>query len=1391
MRRLVRSRDASLLEWGAALRSGTVGLIVFGVLIIGGWHSELAADEPRIQFVLESSSEASANAPSQDLNSDEFSSGSEREVLAQAAPSQDEVPDAAALYRKGKSLYRAGEYAEAIKYFKQVIALDAEYKGAKNYLEQAQARLVQSKEQQKQAEKEAERLQQEKQLAEQRRQAEQARKRQEDQIKELLSAAGRARKAGDYNQSISLYNQVLALEAGNRKAESGKAKVERLIVKQKEEIEQERARQQQRAEEAKQKAAEEKARQARLAQEQQRKAEEKRAEAEREAQEQKRKAEEEKAREERLAQEQQRKAEEKRAEEERRAEQLRRKAEEERAREARLAQERKAKAEEKDRQEKVKQLLREAKRAAKRDAFDEAVALYGQVLSLDTGNADAIEGRQNAQAEKAEQLARQEREKAEKQQEEAEQKRKDELRRQEEARLAAQQEKEEKIQSLLRTGKSALKSKDYDAAIAAFGQVLQLDPEQSRAQQDLARAQERKQAAVEDARKAALDQRYEAVEALYDQGNYEGAIAAAEALLVDQPDYAKALSLIDEAKGAMAEQEQKALEVELAQYLKRASVYLEADQLDQAEVELTTILEKNPENGDAQKMLQQIAARRQQIAAEQARLAEQSLKEEEARKMAEAESLFAEAKAAYLAGDVLGAVETWKKVLEIKTDHAPTLEYLKQTEAEYAAGLQEKERQELEQARRAEIEALLNQNVPLLDLKDTDIDNVLSLLGTISGFNIIATEGVEGIITVNIRNKTVGEALEMILIPNGFKYTISEKDITVSTNFVTNILPLSAEAYRKIEKILEDPTSLEDPTQELRRIIYGEVGISTIPGKDLRLNPNTRSLIVTDTEDNLAKVRAFLQDIPEFVEAEEPLESRHYKLDPDSAQQVYKLIELQLYGELGRRSLSADDPRLLVLEEDTFILIVKDTVDRLKEVEATLNNQSLLERLKREELVAKEFRVALEPEPPAGGPRTEWLYRNEQKVQFVVDVLEQMLYAYEGREEAIAKGRRIFRRSQYNLEEDGTITVVDTPENIKKVDNFLSQSQRRGTIVEPIPIKHADINAMLNLLNRVTGRVRTTSQEGGGQVDDSFDRELRLRVSLHADPASQTIIVRAQQQQREQVEAIKDLVAKLDVPVPQVEIESRLVELRMEDSRGLNFDYQFLELFEDRILIDDQDARDTVLNLINTSDQGLSFALGTIGNSKFNFTMSALESLTNAEILSAPKITVISDSAADINIVSNEPYISNVEVNTQGTAVSSDDQLIFDYDQQEVGITLSVTPTVLGDGSVVMDVNPSITTITGRLPVFVGDDTGGSSAALDALGQPITSARTANTRVKVRDGDTLVIGGLIRDEVTKSVDKVPLLGDLPWVGRFFRDTSDTNIKNQLLIFMTVRILPEE
>jgi general secretion pathway protein D len=130
---------------------------------------------------------------------------------------------------------------------------------------------------------------------------------------------------------------------------------------------------------------------------------------------------------------------------------------------------------------------------------------------------------------------------------------------------------------------------------------------------------------------------------------------------------------------------------------------------------------------------------------------------------------------------------------------------------------------------------------------------------------------------------------------------------------------------------------------------------------------------------------------------------------------------------------------------------------------------------------------------------------------------------------------------------------------------------------------------------------------------------------------------------------------------------------------------------------------------------------------------------------------------------------------SQGTATTT---TTFDY-RDDIGIVLNVTPSINLDGLVNMVVTPQITTRTGET-VQISED----------LFPEVFATRSADTRVAVRDGQTIVIGGLIEDQITDTVRKIPLLGDIPIAGHLFRRTIKEKSKTELLIFLTPHVAKE-
>jgi general secretion pathway protein D len=222
----------------------------------------------------------------------------------------------------------------------------------------------------------------------------------------------------------------------------------------------------------------------------------------------------------------------------------------------------------------------------------------------------------------------------------------------------------------------------------------------------------------------------------------------------------------------------------------------------------------------------------------------------------------------------------------------------------------------------------------------------------------------------------------------------------------------------------------------------------------------------------------------------------------------------------------------------------------------------------------------------------------------------------------------------------------------------------------------------------------------------------------------------------------------------------------------------------------------------NTTND-LAVITGLIGGFDVKATIRALSQKSGSDLLSAPKVTVLSGNPANIVIAQEMRYPQSYgEVQSQvGTGGSLNGGAAGvtitagtpqEFTMRNVGVELKVTPTVEEDDySISLDLNPKVTEFEG----FV--EYGGTSVAISGnttvtvpsgFFQPIFSTREVTTKVTVWDGATLVMGGLTREEVKKTSDKVPILGDIPFIGRAFRSKGETSQKRNLLIFVTANLV---
>jgi general secretion pathway protein D len=224
---------------------------------------------------------------------------------------------------------------------------------------------------------------------------------------------------------------------------------------------------------------------------------------------------------------------------------------------------------------------------------------------------------------------------------------------------------------------------------------------------------------------------------------------------------------------------------------------------------------------------------------------------------------------------------------------------------------------------------------------------------------------------------------------------------------------------------------------------------------------------------------------------------------------------------------------------------------------------------------------------------------------------------------------------------------------------------------------------------------------------------------------------------------------------------------------------------------------------LGTPGAALATVTGILGEFNVNAVVRALSQKSGTELLSSPKLTVLSGNQATITVAQELRYpqaygqvqsqVGTGNTNGGGSAgVTITAGTPQDFATRDIGVELKVTPTVEEDDrSISLDLNPRVTEFEG----FV--EYGGSSVAISSgttvtvpsgFYQPIFAVRDISTRVTIWDGATLVMGGLTREDVKTANDKVPVLGNVPVLGRLFRSNGASAQKRNLLIFVTANLV---
>ena len=360
---------------------------------------------------------------------------------------------------------------------------------------------------------------------------------------------------------------------------------------------------------------------------------------------------------------------------------------------------------------------------------------------------------------------------------------------------------------------------------------------------------------------------------------------------------------------------------------------------------------------------------------------------------------------------------------------------------------------------------------------------------------------------------------------------------------------------------------------------------------------------------------------------------------------------------------------------------------------------------------------------------------------------------------------------------------------IGKLIAYLDTPLEQSGNVKVIYLEYAQAIELAEVLTRVMQNISRLDN-----TDTKKARTSKNTSTIEADEGTNSLIITAD---TDEMAALEAVIHRLDIRRAQVLVEAIIVEMEVIDGQDLGLQWLFADdsgTFGSNINAGDSRARNIASALLPPSGEdgstggdpnlgdlaaalastpGFSLGWGTISdNLSMTVILNALEEQKNANILSTPSLLTLDNQEAFITVGQNVPFVTGSFTNTGagGDGAQNPFQTI---QRENVGITLRVTPHINEGDSVVLDIEQEVSSLSG-LSVVASD--------------LITNERKIKTKVLAADRRMVVLGGLIKEDVQDSTQKVPFLGDIPFLGRLFRSDAVKSVKTNLLIFIRPTII---
>ena len=326
-------------------------------------------------------------------------------------------------------------------------------------------------------------------------------------------------------------------------------------------------------------------------------------------------------------------------------------------------------------------------------------------------------------------------------------------------------------------------------------------------------------------------------------------------------------------------------------------------------------------------------------------------------------------------------------------------------------------------------------------------------------------------------------------------------------------------------------------------------------------------------------------------------------------------------------------------------------------------------------------------------------------------------------------------------DKSGTVILIDDPKKIDAMEEI---------------IENIDVPVETEVFDLGYAKAEDISSKIGEVLTPAIG-------SMKFDERSNKVVISDTAQTLAKIRRIIDAFDEKD---KQVLIEARIIQIALNDEHKMGVDWEGI--------IRDFHSLDLTSNfdVLTSTDKAGRLSIGTLASDDYTALFEALDTVGTTNILSSPRITAVNNKEAKILVGSTEPYVTTTTTTPSSGPTTTAESVNF----IDVGVKLYVTPTIHDDGFVTMKIKPEVSSVTSNLTTSNNNTI------------PVVETSEAETTVMVKNGVSIVIGGLIKEEKIKSTRKVPFLGDIPVMGFAFRSQNDEVSKTEIVIFLTPTII---